>query len=121
MLLLDHRGQRLRGRKRVGVGPGWIVEVDRAIAAHGERRAQRLLHPIRAQRHGDDLALATLFLDAQRFLDRELVVGRDDPGDAGGVDGLGVGTADLDLRRGVRHLFDGDDDLHEVAPRSECS
>src|SRR5262245_1772460 len=121
LLLLDHGRQRLRGRQRVDTRPRRVVDVNRSVAAHGQRRAQRLLHPIRTERDGDHLALAALFLDAQRLLDRELVVGRHDPGDARDVDGLGIATADLHLRRGVRNLLDGDDDLHEVAPRSDCS
>jgi len=52
------------------------------------RRTGALLDPIGAERDRHDLALAALFLDAQRLLDRELVVGRDDPRDARGVDGL---------------------------------
>src|SRR5213593_1742516 len=121
LLLLDHGGQRLRGGQRVGAGPRGIVEMNRAIAAHRQRRAQGFLHAIGAERDRDDLTLTALFLDSQRFLDREFVVGRDDPRDPRGVDGLRVATADLDLGGGVRDLLDGDDDLHEVAPRSECS
>ena len=64
-----------------------IVQVDGAVAAHGQARAQRLLDAVGAERHGDHLALAALLLDPQRLLHGELVVGRDDPRDAGGVDG----------------------------------
>ena len=100
------------------IGQRRIVDVDGAIAAHGQRRAQRLLGAIGAERHGHHLALAALFLDAQRLLDGELVVGRDDPGDAAGVDLLAV-AADLHLRGGVGHLLDHDQDLHDVlAPRA---
>ena len=41
--LLDHGGERARGRQRVGLGPGRIVQVDGAVGAHGQAGAQRLL------------------------------------------------------------------------------
>src|SRR5262245_10028603 len=121
LLLLDDRCQGARRGERVGIGPCRIVEMNRAVAAHRERRTQSFLRPIGPERDGDDFTLTALFLDTQRLLDRELVVGRDDPGDARGVDGLGIATADLHLGGGIRDLSDGDDDLHEVAPRSDCS
>src|SRR5262245_17573785 len=114
-LLLDHGRERFRGGERVGRRPGRVVQMNRAIAAHREARAERLLHTVRTERDRDDLTLAPLFLDPERLLDRELVVGRDDPRDAGGVDRLSV-RRDLHLGGRVRHLLDGDNDLHEVAP-----
>src|SRR5690349_15763488 len=120
LLLLDDGRQRLRRGQRVRVGPRRIVEVDGAVAAHRQRGAQRLFHAIGTERHRDDLALSALFLDAQRLFDGEFVVWRDDPRDPGGVDGLRI-AADLHLGGGVRDLLDGDDDLHELAPRSDCS
>jgi hypothetical protein len=87
--------------------------VDGAIRAHGQAGAQRLLRPVGAERHRDHFALPALFLDAQPFLQRELVVGRHDPGDAGGVDGLRI-RADLDLGGGVGHLLDHHENLHAV-------
>src|SRR5262245_14024920 len=85
------------------------------IGAHGERRAQRLLHAIGTEGDGDHLALAALLLDSQRFLDGKLVIGRHDPGDARGLDDLAA-AGDLHLRRRVGNLLDADDDLHERAP-----
>src|SRR3989442_321000 len=114
-LLLGDRGQRPRGGEGVGLGQGRIVHVDGAVAAHGQTRAQCLLGPLRAQGDGDHLGLSALFLDAQRLLHGELVVRGHDPGDPGGVDRPRVGT-DLHLRRRVRHLFDGHQDLHAEAP-----
>ena len=111
LLLLDDGRERTRGRQRVHVRPRGIVQVDRAVAAHGQAGAQRFFGAVGTETHGDDFTLPALLLDAQRFLDGELVVGRDDPGDAGGVDGLAA-RADLDLRRRVRHLLDGHENLH---------
>ena len=102
------------GHEGVRVVPRRVEQVNGAIRAHGEAGAQGLLHPGGAERDRHDFALPTLFLDAQPLLDRELVVGRHDPGDAGGVDRLGI-RADLDLGGGVGHLLDHHENLHAVA------
>jgi hypothetical protein len=49
--------------------------------------------------------MAELLLDAERLLERELVVGVQDPGDAGRIQRLAVGR-DFDARLRVRDLLD---------------
>ena len=90
-------------------------DVDRAIGAHRERRAQLLRGVVGADRHDDDLAargarvrLAVLE-QAQRGLDRVLVERVDDPGRAGQVD---VAVLDLGLLRRVGDPLHGNEDLH---------
>src|SRR5262249_11340341 len=61
-----------------------------------------------------------LFLDPERLLHGELVVGRNDPGDARRLDRPGVG-GELHLRRRVGHLFDGHENLHALAPLRSMS
>ena len=91
-----------------------------AVRPHGQAGAERLFDSVGAEGHDDDLSLAALLLDLQRLLDGELVVGRHDPRDAGGVDGAAV-AGDLHLRRRVRHLLDHDENLHWPDPFVELA
>src|SRR5262249_7655050 len=84
--------------------------VNGAIGAHGQARPEGLLGPLRPEGDRHHLALPALLLDPQGLLDGELVVGGDDPRDAGGVDAPAV-AADLHLGRGVGHLLDRADDF----------
>jgi hypothetical protein len=58
--------------------------MDRAIGAHRERGAQGRLNSGTAERNHDDLAGSLRLFQPQRLLERELVVGVENPGDARG-------------------------------------
>ena len=96
----------LGDRERLDIFLG--LDQDRAVGAHGERGAQRLLRLGRADRHRDDLGRDALFLEAHRFLDRDLVERVHAHLDVGEVDPRAV---HLDPRLDViiDHPFDGDE------------
>jgi hypothetical protein len=95
--------------------------VDGPVGAHRQARAQRFLGPLRTEGHRHDLVarLIPLLLDPEAFLQRELVVGGDDPGDPGLVDRAAV-APDFDLGRGVRDLFHEDEHLHASGSFERC-
>src|SRR5207247_7180600 len=63
------------------------------------------------------LAPSLLLPHGQRLLDRKLVVGVEDPGDAGRVEALSVG-GHLHAGLGIRDLLDADDLEHAGTSRS---
>jgi hypothetical protein len=65
----------LRGRQRFHRPVG--LYQDGAVRAHGERGAQLLLGVGHANTHRDDLRVAAALLDAQRFLQCDLIEGID--------------------------------------------
>ena len=71
LLLLGDLGENLGDRERLDLVVG--LDQDRAVGAHGERGAQRLLRLGRADRDRDDLGRDALLLEPDRFLDRDLV------------------------------------------------
>ena len=87
--------------------------MNRTVGAHREAGAQRLLDAIGTERDRDHLALAAFLLDPQSLLQGELVVGRDDPRDTGGIDGPRI-APHLHLGRGVRDLLHHHEDLHAL-------
>ena len=116
----DRGGERARRAERVGGVERGVLDVDGGVRAHGEARAQGGLRPLGTGGDEDDLA-AALLLDPQRLLDRELVVGGDDPVGHVRLGDGGAGGRDLDPRLGVRDLLHADDDLHGYSllrPRS---
>ena len=68
-LLLDGERQRPRRADRVGDGEDLVVQVDRAVGAHGEGHPQRVLRLRRPHRHGHDLA-TVLVAEPDRLGDR---------------------------------------------------
>ena len=89
------------------------LDQDRAVGAHGQRGAQRLLRLGRADRHRDDLGRDALFLEAHRFLDRDLVERVHAHLDVGEVDPRAV-HLDPRLDVVIDHPFDGDEQLHVI-------
>ena len=71
LLLFGDLREDLGDRQRLDLVVG--LDEDGAVGAHGERGAQRLLRLGRADRDGDDLGRGALFLEADRFLDGDLV------------------------------------------------
>ena len=88
------------------------------IARH-ERSASLARSGPRVTATTSSAGLAPLLLDPEGLLERELVVGGDDPGDAGLVDRSRV-APDLDLRGGVRHLLHQDEHLHASGSFERC-
>jgi hypothetical protein len=107
----NRRRQRPRGAQRVEPVEQRVLEVQRRIGPHREAVAKGRLRAVGPQADEHDLAPLRL-LQAQRLLDRELVVGGDDPVDVRFGDRAALG-GDLDAGLGVRNLLDANDDLHE--------
>ena len=74
----DRGGERARRAEGVGGVERGVLDVDGGVGAHRQPGPQGGLGPLGADGDEDDLAALRL-LDPQRLLDRELVVGGDDP------------------------------------------
>ena len=71
LLLLGDLGEDLGDGQRLDLVVG--LDEDGAVGAHRQRGAQRFLRLGRADRDGDDLGRGALFLEADGFLDGDLV------------------------------------------------
>ena len=117
LLLVDHRLQQLGDGQRLDV----LVDVvggddeDRAVGAHGEGGAQRLLRLLHADGDGDDLFGLAGFLQADGLLDGDLVEGVHRHLDVGEVHTAAV-RLHADLHVVVDDPFDGYENLHPVQP-----
>src|SRR5207249_4485516 len=87
-------------------------DVDGAVDPHREAGPQGLAHSLRPR--ADDRHLASPRLpDPDPLLDRELVIGADDEGDARLVDPATV-RAEPDARLRIGNLFDTNNDVHRI-------
>jgi hypothetical protein len=97
------RAKRLQGGVR--------LDLDRAVRAHGEARAQLLLDRVVADRHHHDLLGLPRLADAQRFLERDLIERIDAHLDAVDVDAAAVGQ-DAHADVVVHHALDTNEYFH---------
>ena len=89
----------------------FVLHVQRRVGSHRETVAESLLHALGTD--ADEHHLAALgFLDPERFLDRELVVGRHDPGLDVRLGNRRPARGDAHSGFGVRDLLDANGDLH---------
>jgi quercetin dioxygenase-like cupin family protein len=107
--LLHHRLQDLGDGQRLDHAVG--LDQDAAVGAHGQRGADRSLRLGRADRDHDDLGRLAGFLQAQRFLDRDLVEGVHRHLDVGGSTPVPSGLH-ADLHVVIDNPFHGDQELH---------
>ena len=116
LLVLDHALQQLGHGERLDALVG--LDQDGAVGAHRQRGAQRILRFDAADRDGDDLARLAALLDADGFLDGDLVEGVHRHLDVGEVDSAPV-RLDADLDVGIDDPFDGNENLHAaIVPRT---
>ena len=99
----------LATRERLDLVVG--LDQDRAVGAHRERGAQRLLRLGRADRDRDDLGRDALLLEPDRLLDRDLVERVHAHLDVGEIDARPV-RLDPRLDVEIDHPLDGDQELH---------
>ena len=95
------------------------LDQDRAVGAHRERRAQRLLRLRRPDRHRDDLRHDAFLLETDRFLDRDLVERVHTHLHVGEIDARAI---HLDPRFDVivDHTFDGDQHFQGITLSSHA-
>ena len=106
---LDRRRQRFRRAERIERVRLVIRDVHAAVGALGQRFLDRLLHALRAHRHGDHFA-GVFFLQAQGFLERVTIRLVHLKSDVGFANPACVGNGQGSVLGG--HLLDADDNLH---------
>ena len=109
LLFAGDLGEDLGDAERLDLFVG--LDEDRAVGAHRERGAQRLLRLGRADRHRDDLGRDALFLEPDRFLDRDLVERVHAHLDVGEIDARAV-HLDPRLHVVIDDAFDRDEHFH---------
>ena len=102
---LENFRHRQRFDRRVG------LHQNAAVGAHGERGADGLRGLLRPDRHRDDLGRLAGFLQADRFLDGDLVEGVHRHLDVGKLD-AGAVRLDADLHVEIDNPFHGHQNFH---------
>ena len=109
LLFLGDLGEDLGDAERLDLFVG--LDEDRAVGAHRQRGAQRLLRLGRADRDRDDLGRDALFLEAHGFLDGDFVERVHAHLDVGEIDARAV-HLDPRLDVVIDHPLDRDEQLH---------
>ena len=110
-LFLGHSLDDLGDRQRLSLVIVANLDQHGAVRTHGQRGAQRFLGLGRADRKRDDLGHHALFLQADRFLDGNLVEGVHAHLDVGKIDAGAVGL-DPRLHVIVDHALYADQGFH---------
>src|SRR5438552_1151962 len=117
LLLHDRGGERLCREQRIRAREGSIRDEHAAISPHRKALADRVLGPLRSHRDQDHLA-AVRFLELEAFFDPALIARAED---CFLLAGNCVVRFEHEVRIGIWHLLDGDDDLQGVWTNYRCA